>query len=217
MKEWELKKIISNLAVTGNRALTQVDEKQRQIENLKQQLAEMHHKRVVNRTRIPTCGKAWIDQEHIASFFESQSTEQRKSMQKKYLHATNLIAVREKKLAQCTRKRKEAERLEEEGKLPKSRKTGTTLLQQEASLRKQMSEARGKVEKLEKHLEDLVQDVVQVGESFFRRDEAEMVCGCDDIGSVLDEEELDATSEEGAGAGVAPAPRRESVDFLLGM
>jgi len=128
-----------------------------------------------------------------------------------------LIAVREKKLAECTRKRKEAERLEEEGKLPKRRKTGTTLLQEEASLRKQISEVRGKVEKLEKHLEDLVQDVVQGGESFFRRDEAEMVCGCDDIESVLDEEELDTTSEKGAGVDVAPAPGGESVDFLLGM
>ena len=118
-----------------------MDEKQRQIENLKQQLAEMHHKQVVNRTRIPTSGKAWIDREDIASFFESQSTEQPKSIQKKYLHATNLIAVREKKLAECTRKRKEAERLGEEGKLPKRRKTGTTLLQEEPSLRKQISEA----------------------------------------------------------------------------
>jgi len=44
-----------------------------------------------------------------------------------------------------------------------------------------------------------------------------MVHGCDDIGSVLDEEELDATSEKGAGAEVAPAPGGESVDFLLGM
>ena len=70
---------------------------------------------------------------------------------------------------------------------------------------------------MEKHLEDLGQDVVQGGEKFFRRDEAEMVHGCDDIGSVLDEEELDATSEKGAGAEVAPAPGGESVDFLLGM
>jgi len=50
MKEWELKKIISTLGVTGNPALTEVDKKQRLIENLKQQLAEMHHKRVINQT-----------------------------------------------------------------------------------------------------------------------------------------------------------------------
>jgi len=79
-------------------------------------------------------------------------------------------------------------------------------LQEEASLRKQISEARGKVEKLEKHLEDLVQDIVQGGENLFRRDEAEMVHGCDDTGSVMYEEELDATSEKRAGADQAPAP-----------
>src|SRR5205807_5315024 len=40
LKEWGLKKVISNMAISANRALTELDKKERQIENLRKQLVE---------------------------------------------------------------------------------------------------------------------------------------------------------------------------------
>jgi len=91
--EWGLKKIISNLAVSSNRGLTEVEEKERQNRNLKQHLAEIQKKRTGKRTRISTSGKAWIDREDIERFFESQSAEKRNAHQKKYYQATNLVTI----------------------------------------------------------------------------------------------------------------------------
>jgi len=156
--EWELKKIISNLAVSAKRGLTEVEEKERQIRNLKQQLAEIQKKRTGKRTRIPTSGKAWIDREDSERFFESQLAEKRNALQKKYDRVTNLVTLRSKKLAECTQKRKETEKLEEEGKLPKRRKTSATLLKKESRLRHQIFEANQTVEKLERHIQDLAFD-----------------------------------------------------------
>src|ERR1700712_773957 len=85
----------------------------------------------------------------------------RESTQRKYQNATNLVSIRKQKLAECTRKRRDAEKLEEEGKLPKRRKTGATLLQEEGRLTEQISEAERKVRKFEKHLEDMAQNVVE--------------------------------------------------------
>jgi len=48
--------------------------------------------------------------------------------------------------------------LQEEGKLPKRRKTSTTLLEEESHLRHQIFEANQKVEKLERHRQDLAFD-----------------------------------------------------------
>jgi len=56
--EGELKKIISNLVSSSNRGLTEVEEKERQIRNLKQQLAEFQKKKTRKQTRILTSGKA---------------------------------------------------------------------------------------------------------------------------------------------------------------
>ena len=123
LTEWELKKILSNLALCANQGLTEIEEREQQIHNLKQQFVDTQNKRAAKRTRIPTSGKAWVDREDIAPSFESQSSKQCKAIEKKYHHATNLVDLRIKRLAECTRKRKETEKLEEEGKLPKRRRT----------------------------------------------------------------------------------------------
>jgi len=70
---WGLKRIVSNLAISANRALTTIDDKDRQIQNMRKQLAEKQNQKKANRTRIPTCGKAWIDRDDIAKSFESQT------------------------------------------------------------------------------------------------------------------------------------------------
>ncbi|PUU73047.1 hypothetical protein B9Z19DRAFT_1069298 [Tuber borchii] len=172
--EWGLKRIVSNLA-----------------------LADIQHKRGVNRTRIPTSGKAWVDHEDIARFFESQSIEERKATQMKYHHATNLVTVRCKKLAECTHKRKETEDLEEEGKLPKHRKPSATLREEETRLTKLILEAQQKVEKFEKHLQDLASDMV--GESQGLEGENFVGSPEEEITSEFDEEQ-EENLEEGAGA-----------------
>jgi len=171
--EWGLKKIVSNLSIAANRGLTEIEEKERQIKNLKQQLADIQHKRAANRTKIPTSGKAWIDRNDITRFFETQSTEERKSTQKKYHHATGLVAIRSKKLAECIEKRKETERLEEEGRLPKRRKTSSILREEESHLTRQISEAQQKVDKFQKHLQDLAFDVGMESDEFLRSPEVE--------------------------------------------
>ncbi|KAG0637719.1 hypothetical protein HOY80DRAFT_1002428 [Tuber brumale] len=165
--------------------LKEAEEKERQLQNLKQQLAQIQHKKATNRTRIPTSGKAWIDREDIAWFFESQSNEERKVTQKRYSNATHLVTLRKQKLAECIRKRKEVEKLEEEGNLPKRRKTGSALLEEESRLVEQIAEAERRVKKFEKHLEELMQDV----------GEAERL-----IGSPEEEAESGEDFEEGAGA-----------------
>jgi len=60
LTDWGQKKIISNLAISANRGLTEVEEKERQIRNIKQQLAEIQKKRTRKQTQIPTGGKARI-------------------------------------------------------------------------------------------------------------------------------------------------------------
>jgi len=196
--EWGLKKIISNLAVSANRGLTEVEEKQRQIRNLKQQLAEIQKKWTGKRTRIPTSARAWIDQEDIESFFEARSAEKHDGLRKKYDRATNLVTLGTNKFAECIQKRKETEKLEEDGKLPKGRKTSTTLLEEESRLRHQIVEANQKVEKLERHLQDLA----------FDGDGSENLVGSPDeeAGNEFDEE-LEDNLRQGAGAEQAPAPR----------
>ncbi|KAG0640428.1 hypothetical protein HOY80DRAFT_1041851 [Tuber brumale] len=156
--EWGLKKVISNIAITANRALTEVDEKDRQIQNLKNQLASIQNKKTIDRIRIPTCGQAWIDRDDVARFFELQSAEIREMAQQKYHNATNLVLTRKQKLEECTRKRKNAKKLEQERRLPKYRKTGVALLQEEGRLAEQILDAEQKVKKLEKHLEDIAQN-----------------------------------------------------------
>jgi len=206
--EWELKKIIRNLAVSANRGLTEVEKKERQIRNLKQQLAEIQKKRTGKRTRILTSGKAWIDQEDIERFFESQSAEKRKALQKKYDRATNLVILRSKKLAECKQKRKETEKLEEEGKLPKRRKTSTTLLEEESRLRYQKFEANQMVEKLERHLQDL---------AFDGQGRETLVGGPEDEAGEVFDEELEDNLGQGAGADQSPAPQEQSVRLSLSL
>ncbi|RPA92317.1 hypothetical protein L873DRAFT_1817845, partial [Choiromyces venosus 120613-1] len=77
-------------------------------------------------------GRAWINRDDIARFFESQSTEECKTAERKYQHATNMVTKR--------------------------RKTSTTLREEESRLTHQISEAQQKVEKFQKHLQDLAFD-----------------------------------------------------------
>ncbi|RPA90598.1 hypothetical protein L873DRAFT_402780 [Choiromyces venosus 120613-1] len=63
--------------------------------------------------------------------------------------------MRKQKLVECPWKRKEVERLEEEGKLPKRWKTGAAILQEEHRLAEQISQAEQEVKKFEKHLEEM--------------------------------------------------------------
>lgn len=88
--------------------------------------------------------------------------------------------------------------MEEDGKLPKGRKTSTTLLEEESRLRHQIVEANQKVEKLERHLQDLA----------FDGDGSENLVGSPDeeAGNEFDEE-LEDNLRQGAGAEQAPAPR----------
>ncbi|RPA88681.1 hypothetical protein L873DRAFT_900845 [Choiromyces venosus 120613-1] len=153
---WGLKRVVSNIAVSASRALTVIDEKECQIQNLKKQLADTQQKKKINRSRIPTSGEAWIDRDDIVKFFELQTTKERKTSKRKYHNAANLVITRKQKLPDCTRKREEVEKLVEEGHLPKHRKTVTALLQKERQLTQQIVEAEQKLEKLEKHLEDSV-------------------------------------------------------------
>ncbi|RPB01940.1 hypothetical protein L873DRAFT_1802775, partial [Choiromyces venosus 120613-1] len=78
---------------------------------------------------------------------------------KKYQHATNLLTTRKHKLAECTQKRRETKKLEEEERLPKRRKTGSALRQEEEHLSEQIAEAERNVRRLEKHLVDIGPDV----------------------------------------------------------
>ncbi|RPA97362.1 hypothetical protein L873DRAFT_1809902, partial [Choiromyces venosus 120613-1] len=78
---------------------------------------------------------------------------------KKYQHATNLLTTRKHKLAECTQKRRETEKLEEEERLPKHWKTGSALHQEEEHLSEQIAEAERNVRRLEKHLVDIGPDV----------------------------------------------------------
>ena len=138
---WGLKRIVSNLATCATRGLTNIEEKDHQIENLQQQLAETKAKKPVNQTRILAQGKPWINRDDIKTFFESQMTKAHRTAKRKYETAQQLSSTRKAKLANHTYKRKEVERLEEEGKLPKGRKPGATLLQEEDHLVQLIAEA----------------------------------------------------------------------------
>ncbi|RPA95340.1 hypothetical protein L873DRAFT_1846047 [Choiromyces venosus 120613-1] len=116
-------------------------------------------KKTVNRSRIPTQGKAWIDREDLERFFESQTTEPCQTAKQKYQNAMKHISTRKDKLAECTHKRNDVEKMEEVGKLPKWYKTGAELLQEECHLVKQISKVEQRIKKLEKHIEELAGNV----------------------------------------------------------
>ncbi|KAG0643567.1 hypothetical protein HOY80DRAFT_1032931 [Tuber brumale] len=90
---WGLKKVVSNITISAQRALTELEEKDHQIHNLKKQLADTQQKKQVNRTRIPTSGRAWIDRDEIAKFFETQMVEERETAKKRYENAMNLTGA----------------------------------------------------------------------------------------------------------------------------
>ncbi|RPA95204.1 hypothetical protein L873DRAFT_1792395 [Choiromyces venosus 120613-1] len=161
---WGLKQIISNIAIGAFRALTDVEAKEHCIQNLQSQLEEIKSKKTLNRSRIPTQGKPWIDREDIEKFFEFQTTEAQEAAKQKYHNATKLIVARKERLAECTRKRKDAERLEVGGKLPKQYKTGVKLLRKEGCLMEQILEAEQRVRKLKKHIEELTGNMNTIGE-----------------------------------------------------
>ncbi|KAG0643223.1 hypothetical protein HOY80DRAFT_997923 [Tuber brumale] len=108
--------------------------------------------------------------------------------------------IRRKRLEECKRKRKDAEKLEEEGKLPKRRKPGIALLQDEVHLMKQISEAERQVKKLEQHLKDMAEHI----------DEPEIVSdGLEEVVGWIGEQELEESSEERAGEEVGKEARME--------
>jgi len=156
---WGLKKIVGNLATCGNRDLTDLEEKKHQIESLQQQLADRKAKKPVNRSRIPVQGKAWINCDDIKTFFASQTTEAHRTAKRKYEAAQQLASTRKVKLVNHTQKREEVQKLEEEGKLPKGRKTGAMLLKEEHHLVELISKADGRVEKLEHHIDELAKNI----------------------------------------------------------
>ena len=100
-----------------------------------------------------------------------------------------MVAIRSKKLAECIEKRKETEKLEEEGRLPKRRKTSSILREEESHLTRQISEAQQKVDKFQKHLQDLAFDVGVESDVFLRSPEVESA-------SVLGEERAENSGEE---------------------
>ncbi|RPA99874.1 hypothetical protein L873DRAFT_1903700 [Choiromyces venosus 120613-1] len=209
---WGLKRVVSNIAVSASRALTVIDEKEHQIQNLKKQLADTQQKKKINRSRIPISGEAWIDCDDIVKFFKSQTTKEHKTSERKYHNATNLVIMRKQKLADCTRKRKEVEKLEEEGRLPKHQKTGTALLQEERQLTQQIFEAEQKLEKLEKHLEDMRQNVSLNDGTYecgnLLEDQAESQFGQEDIPENLGEE---------VRASIIPTQFGNGVDFSISL
>ena len=150
---------MSNLATCATRSLTDIEEKDHRIENLQQQLAETKAKKPVNQTRILAQGKPWINRDDIKTFFESQMTKAHRTAKRKYETAQQLSSTRKAKLANHTHKRKEVERLEEEGKLPKGRKPGATLLQEEGHLVQLIAEADDRVQKLEKDIDELARNM----------------------------------------------------------
>ena len=156
---WGLKRVVSNLATCAARGLTPIAQKEHQIETLQQQWAEMKAKKAVNRTRILAEGKPWINRDDIKTFFESQMTEAHRTAKRKYETAQQLSSTRKAKLAHHTHKRKEVERLEEEGKLPKGRKPGATLLKVEGHLVQLIWEADDRVQKLEKDIDELAKNM----------------------------------------------------------
>ncbi|KAG0637263.1 hypothetical protein HOY80DRAFT_1084809, partial [Tuber brumale] len=161
---WGLKRLISNIAIAGFRALTEIESKEQCIRNLQSQLEGLKAKKTVNRSRIPTQGQAWIDREDIERFFEAQTTEARQTAERKYLNATKLVCTRKEKLEEYIRKRNDAEKMEEMGNLPKRRKTGAELLQEEGQLGKQIREAEQRVKKIEKHIVELAGNTNVEGE-----------------------------------------------------
>ena len=118
-----------------------------------------------------------------------QSTEECKSTQKKYHHTISLAAIRSKKLVECIEKRKETEKLEEEGRLLKHRKTSTILREEESHLTRQISKAQEKVNKFQKHLQDLAFAVGAESDMFLRSPQVEST-------SVFGEERAENSGKE---------------------
>ncbi|RPA96296.1 hypothetical protein L873DRAFT_1845431 [Choiromyces venosus 120613-1] len=157
----------------------------------------------------------WIDWEEIGKFFESRTRDECETAKRKYSNATNLVEARKKRLAECTRKRKDAERLEEEGRLLKHRKTGAALLQEEGYLVQQISEAERKVKKFERHMEDLARTsdlgscqerrvAVQLGDEFNQEELEE---------SALDGEE----ASDGEETCASPVPTGGAIDISISL
>jgi len=114
-----------------------------------------------------------------------------------------LVAVRSKKLAEYIEKRKETEKLEEEGRLPKRRKTSSILREEESHLTRLISEAQQKVDKFQKHLHDLAFDVGVESDVFLRSPEveSESVLGEERAENSGEEAELSRKGEENLGEG----------------
>ena len=135
--------------------MTDLEVKDQRILNLEKQLSDSKSQKVRNRTRIPTHSKAWVDREDIQDFFAEQVQSQRRTAEQKHQNLINLIAGRKERLVECQRKRKDAEKLEGEGRLPKRRKNEFQLKEEEAQLGKQINEAETRLRSLEIHIGDL--------------------------------------------------------------
>ncbi|RPA98244.1 hypothetical protein L873DRAFT_1808491 [Choiromyces venosus 120613-1] len=126
---WGLKKIISNFAIMARRAMTELEVKDQCIANLESQLAISKTKKVRNRTRIATHGKAWVDREDIRKFFAEQTQSQQRTAQQRCRNLETLIT--------------------------KHRKTVSQLEEEETHLCKQIQEAETRLESAQYHCNDL--------------------------------------------------------------
>ena len=81
-------------------------------------------------------------------------SEAHRTAKRKYETAQQLAFSGKTKLANHTHKQKEVGRLEEEGKFPKEHKTGAILLKEEGGLVQLISEVDGRVQKLEKDIDE---------------------------------------------------------------
>ncbi|RPA89363.1 DDE-domain-containing protein [Choiromyces venosus 120613-1] len=88
---WGLKKIIGNFAIMARCAMMELELKDQRITNLESQLAISKTKKVRNRTRIPTHGKAWVDGEDIRKFFAEQMQSQQRMAEQRCRNLETLI------------------------------------------------------------------------------------------------------------------------------